>query len=593
MEGKAGLKYRINKYFIIVSILPIIVLGLLSYYLITNSVVDKFLNRTTAQITSNVAGLDDWFARLESTLYNLSTDYDTFRYFTEVNVDTIETPDIYQLVTILSTKSEDVIQLNNNHVDFIILIPTKEGGYPMYKGDYILGNSKITMDALGITKAAMENKEKVIWDRIYNASKTEAYDVGIKATIDPYSEQVVGVCILGYNVNSLNSLMQNIVNTDDEFAFFLDREGGIVQSSRHDTKDIMGANEDLLNMLQSTDQSNFDYRLDGELYRFFVCGSSTVPLKFVYAIPRRLILGDIRYMPYIILAVGMVLLVYIAIMSRRMYKDIYMPIHRLYRAMREFSYNNLGTKVDQNRWDELGLLTSAFNDMGVKITDLVKEVEVKERSKKRLEIQALQAQITPHFLYNTLNSVKALARLKRSDNIIQMVESLILLLRVSAQSDTELITVEEEMEYTSAYITIMNFRYDQSIKAVYEVNDNIRRYRMPKFTIQPIVENAIIHGFEGDDGECRLLIKASVREGMVWFEIMDNGVGMDGDTIAKIMDGRIKTNKYSSIGLPNIDQRLKLNFGETYGLAVESKEGQGTKIIINMPIMTEDTLGEP
>ena len=173
MNPKNSLKNRIIKYFLLVSILPVMLLGIVTYISISNSITGKFLDRTTTYISSNVSSMDNWFMRFEKTVSNLSTDYDVYRYYTEVNTDTINQTDIYRLISTVSTKSEDVINLNNDQIDFLMLIPVNSEGYPLYKGKYIMGSKNINIESLDIISEAIKNKDRIVWDRIYNSSGSQ------------------------------------------------------------------------------------------------------------------------------------------------------------------------------------------------------------------------------------------------------------------------------------------------------------------------------------------------------------------------------------------------------------------------------------
>lgn len=237
--------------------------------------------------------------------------------------------------------------------------------------------------------------------------------------------------------------------------------------------------------------------------------------------------------------------------------------------------------------DEIGHLSTRFNKMSYELKRLVERVQQEEIDKAAAEMRALHSQINPHFLYNTLGSVKWIASMQRADKIVDMTEALISMLRYAARFDGTLVTIREELNNIANYVTIQNVRYYDCIQMKYEIDDRLLDYRMPKMILQPIIENAIFHGLaeREEDGEIAIRIQ---RQGSdIAIEVRDNGVGMDEETIRSLVESGLEAGGTKGIGMYNVQRRIQLHFGQSYGIRAESKLGEGAVFTILLPVISE------
>lgn len=281
-----------------------------------------------------------------------------------------------------------------------------------------------------------------------------------------------------------------------------------------------------------------------------------------------------------------VILVLFAIVSSFYFSNIITrPIKRLMRNMtlvEQGKFDNL-PPVKSN--DEIGLLATRFEHMSAELKEMVERIYQEQVEKAEAEIRALQAQINPHFLYNTLNSLKWIASMQRSDKIVEMTEALISLLRYSAKTEERLVTVRDELDNIRNYLTIQKVRYFNKISVSYFIEEDVLDSPILKLTIQPIVENAIFHGI-ADLEEDGLITISAVRNGEneVIITVSDNGKGMNAETVERLrkrMNG--SEGDIGSIGVSNVHNRLQRVFGINYGLQFQSEEGSGTTFIISIP----------
>lgn len=221
------------------------------------------------------------------------------------------------------------------------------------------------------------------------------------------------------------------------------------------------------------------------------------------------------------------------------------------------------------------------------LTDkMVKEQEEKRRN----ELDALQSQINPHFLYNTLDSIMWMVESERYEDAISMVQALGKLLRISLSKGKNIISVGDELQHARSYLAIQKYRYKNKFVSCFEVEPGIEQYKTIKLVIQPLIENAIYYGMEYMDGEGELYIRAYTKEQDLYLEVEDNGPGMPEEQVKNLLTGGEKARQRGSgIGLKNVNQRIKLYFGDAYGLEIESEPDEGTTVRIHLPKTKEST----
>ena len=214
------------------------------------------------------------------------------------------------------------------------------------------------------------------------------------------------------------------------------------------------------------------------------------------------------------------------------------------------------------------------------------QVRQEEINLRKTELKALQAQINPHFLYNTLDSISWMCEQGKNAEAVRMVGALARLFRISISRGHEMIPIRDELQHAESYLEIQAQRYKDQFTYVFDVDENCLDYLCHKITLQPIIENAIYHGINGlvDDGE----ITVSVREDGedILFTVEDNGTGMTAEQISEIM-GR-EAGDRTGIGIKNVDDRLKIYFGSAYGITIESVPDEGTSVYIRLPKVLED-----
>jgi two-component system, sensor histidine kinase YesM len=262
-----------------------------------------------------------------------------------------------------------------------------------------------------------------------------------------------------------------------------------------------------------------------------------------------------------------------------------MPLKRVIRAMNEAKKGNLSICIKDDSKDEIGEVAENFNMMLNEIRNLMDNIRHKERQKRDAELKTLQAQINPHFLSNTLNTVKWLASMQKADNIEKLITALIQLLHASTGKGEDMIPLHEELEYIKSYISIQEYKYFDKFKVNYEIEQGILEHKVPRFLLQPVIENSIIHGIEPMEGQGLIVVKAYLYDGDIKLTVKDDGVGIPPETLKSIRSqgDTGSRSRFSGIGIVNVHERIQLLFGDKYGIHIESIPGLFTTVEITLP----------
>lgn len=276
-------------------------------------------------------------------------------------------------------------------------------------------------------------------------------------------------------------------------------------------------------------------------------------------------------------------------MSERISK----PILKLCRLMDRVKQGDFDVISDIRGYEEVNQLKDSFNEMAAEIKKLLEDIRDNEMQKRKSEMDFLRAQINPHFLYNTLFSIQCMIELKKNDQAVLMMAAFTDLLKKTLSVDTDFITLKEEFESTEKYLALQQIRYGDKVHYECEMGAETEPCLVPALIIQPIVENAIFHGIEAKAEAGLIIVESVVSEGALLITVSDDGVGLDEKELAR-MTAQFGEREYQSgrsIGILNVLNRIKINFGEEYGLTVESEPGIGTSVTMKFPVVLKEMQG--
>ena len=294
---------------------------------------------------------------------------------------------------------------------------------------------------------------------------------------------------------------------------------------------------------------------------------------------------SIYYMAWLmLLLVGIALIV----LDILLFRNITDPVYQLMRTMKEFGKGNYQVKASEDGIGELKVLSEHFNRMADRLQKQMDEIRKNEREKRKMEKKLLQSQINPHFLYNTLDSIIWMIQSGEYKGAEEMVSLLAKFFRTSLSQGKDMIPLEKELEHATSYLAIQNIRFKDKFEFCVHADETLLKYLCPKLSIQPLLENAIYHGMEGmfEDGEIH--INVYEKEDVIHIEVADNGLGMTAEKIDYIMNNKVVSSKRGSgIGVRNVSERIKLIYGEEYGISITSELDEGTTATITIPKLEE------
>ena len=422
--------------------------------------------------------------------------------------------------------------------------------------------------------------------KILSGSMTKRYFSMGRKIIDIYSLKELGFINIEVDESVLTGSFSDL-SEDDSRIFICDDMGNIIASSDDDFTPIDSNNSSYYNTMIADDNANYvSYVEDGKKYVAIYSSFNYGKWYVVKTIPEAILYADVNRMQLYSI-IGLIIPLIIMINAIVIYtKKITKPIEVMMLQMQEVEAGNLNVMVESNVYNELDDLSDSFNHMVNQIKKLMEDIVKVEQNKNELELEVLHAQINPHFLYNTLNTIRWMAKIKGEDSIADALIALVKLLRVSISFGNNMITLQEEIQYIENYILIQKLRFNQLFEIHYDIKEGHKRLNIPKLILQPIVENSLIYGIdEAEKREEPIIIEIFTREQEEYVEIVvrDNGNGIEQEILNNIFKQEANINRFSKVGLNNVNQRLKLYLGEAYGLQIVSSLNEGTTVIIRVP----------
>ncbi|WP_304941962.1 sensor histidine kinase [Vallitalea guaymasensis] len=456
---------------------------------------------------------------------------------------------------------------------------------------YSIGATKIT-SAYSIQKALMDSSGQPVWlptkkenieilsgifDKYYFTLARRIIDFN---TLDDY-----GYLMINMEEVILEQAYKSLIDDENVELFICDKNGVIIS---HPDKSKIGttirykryANE----VLTSKDNNSYvQYKdkidkvaiystIDSNGWKIIKTISTGYLYEEINNIQKYFLLGGFLY--------GIVIILFMIFFSIR-YTE---PMMKMKKVINKVEQGDLTVRTEVHSNDEIGQLGDSLNNMISEMEVLIDKLVKEEQAKKEVELEALHAQINPHFLYNTLNTIKWMAKIQGNKSVSRAITALIKLLRISTNLGRDMITLEEEIDYVKNYIVIQKLRFNEAINLTYNIDSDCLGLTVPKLFLQPIVENSIIYGIGDENNELNIEIKAFTRGEDLIIEITDDGPGIEDEILEKIFKSQTDRNKFSKVGLNNVNQRIKLYCGSDYGLQIETKVGAGTLVRVRLNV---------
>ena len=392
-----------------------------------------------------------------------------------------------------------------------------------------------------------------------------------------------GVFFIDLNYSAISGLCDQSTVGTKGYAFILDAKGNIVYHPQQQQlyNELQTEN---ISLIMDTEEDTVltGTGNDGKLYS--ISRSEKTGWTVVDCTNVKELLSKSRQAQSVYVLTAIILVIVALLFSRFMARSITLPIQKLRDSMKKVQEGDFSVSdVVVDSRNEIGSLTKSFDVMTHRIHELMEQNVHEQEEKRKSELKALQSQINPHFLYNTLDSIIWMAEGKKNEEVVLMTASLARLLRQSISNEDEVVPIANEVEYARGYLTIQKMRYKDKLEFQIDVDSSILYIPLIKLVLQPIIENAIYHGLKYKESKGLLIVKGFMKDGNAVLQVIDDGVGMDEETLAHIYD-KHKVNYHSNgVGVYNVQKRLKLYYGDGYGITYESEKGKGTTATITIP----------
>ncbi|MDF2959424.1 MAG: sensor histidine kinase [Paenibacillus sp.] len=407
-----------------------------------------------------------------------------------------------------------------------------------------------------------------------------------------YNRVPVGVVMIDLNDKIIQS-NYDIRPSNDSYVYVLDSHGEYLYQSASKTGENAGnlldiEGEALLKRLLNTNQVQ-EEAIGGVKHLVVSSTSEFTGWTTVGIIPEHTLVKDSVVLRNQI--IQLVLLVYVAVLlvSIAVTSHITKNLRRLRNSMKRVQEGSFIATTHITSEDEVGQLSHVFQSMLYRLRESMNEIKQRERLKREAELTALQAQIRPHFLYNSLNTIKYMASLNHAGNIEEVSSSLIELLRGVLGNTNEFITLREELHYVQSYINIQKYKYADRFSVHYQVSPDLLDTPVLKLILQPLVENAVTHGVGSIREKGVISVKAFLEDGLVKFEVTDNGIGMTAEQIHHALETNTLQERFRSggMGIRNVNERIQMVYGPRYGIQIFSRPNAFTKAEITIPLYRE------
>ncbi len=393
-----------------------------------------------------------------------------------------------------------------------------------------------------------------------------------------------GVVFIDLNYSAISELCdQNSIGSKG-YVFLLDQDGNVVYHPQQQQlyNELQTENIDLV---MNTDKETLMDGSGDNAKIYTISRSEKTGWTVVGCTNVAELLKDSKKARSIYVLVAAILVVVALVLSNLISRNITRPLQQLRDSMARVQEGDFGAaEVEVTSRNEVGSLTRSFNVMTSRIQELMKQNIYEQQQKRKSELKALQSQINPHFLYNTLDSIIWMAEGKKNEEVVVMTASLARLLRQSISNEEEQVPIGQEVEYARSYLTIQKMRYKDKLEFQIQVDAQIMGVPIIKLVLQPLIENAIYHGLKYKEGK-GLLIVRGYREGEnAVIQIRDNGAGMDEQTLSHIFEKHKVNYRSNGVGVYNVQKRLQLYYGMDYGITYSSRQGEGTTASIVIPM---------
>lgn len=578
-----SLKKKLLIFYSILFILPLLLISIIIYMEVSQSMLEKiqFSARQSYQQSSSYLEykIMQMIQRTDVVVTNSSLKE-------SIRGNSADRTDIHRQLSLKESIRSYLQSVENNTQSIRIRLYIADELELLADDSYILRISE-TDDALWYQK---KGSQKVYFaPGIYLEPENRDKYVALVRDIPEEDNYRVRNAVLRMDIGiaELEEILQNATPTENAVTYLVNTENLIVLSSNREKLAAAGLDGELPEGFQysryAQEEDLTEKQLDQDIVYCMRNKIRNTDWEMVTVIPRSDMISGISRLQYMVAGLMILFGLLTIAGGTTIISWIVRRISYLNDSFNQVKSGDMRVYLDNDTKDEIGVLYDNYNEMIARTRELMDEKYRMGVYLKSAELKALQSQINPHFLYNTLDMVNWLAYAGRTDDIHDAVVSLSKYYRLILNKGQDTLSLSEELQHVSYYIKIQDIRFPGRLTYCEDVENGVKGSIVPKIILQPLVENAIQHGiWEKEDKKGCIRIEGFQENGIVCIRVTDDGVGMDGETLAHVMDGSLESSG-SSYGVKNVHARLQLMYGEDYGLSYESTPGKGTCVTLRFP----------
>ena len=597
---KISLKTKLMIITIIFIVYPVVIIGYFGY----RNYADTMTNKAISDMRSSAAELtgliSDRMTKLS--LYSVQFLYDNTIY--EANRELTIGAFDYEEVNRFNAYLQSNLYLKGE-IDEILVRFVKDN--MVFQVNKNMGSNTSSIEHLDeLYSRAKVSRGKPVWYISYKDGKVKGLYITKIIYDNNDIKKEIGLLVFKVNEQYLTEVLNNYMTNTKQNVSLYGSDGREVFS--YEPLDI--GYKDQISNLAGSDTGEKEIRVGNDT--IYLLSDIIMPddWKLVMSISSNVLLKDVRNIARLILVLCAATLPICLLLAEFLYSDIIKPVNLLMKRMHQVEKGDIGVTIENKREDEFGYMNMTFNRMSLQIKNLIDTVYKNQIATKDAEIKALQAQINPHFLYNTLDSINWKAKMNGIEEISEMVSALSSIIEANLnRSNEKYITLDKEVEYINNYYLLLKKRFGKKINMETEIEEDTLACMIPKLIVQPIVENAVYHGIEMKVGNGTIRLKTRRNGDRLYIDVIDDGAGIDEDTLCALNksleetayeadaagEAAVDLPVSSSIGIINVHKRIRLLYGDGYGLNITSRASEGTRVSICLPAIPaqSDENGQP
>ena len=475
-----------------------------------------------------------------------------------------------------------------------IIYPAQAKNITVYDTDgkifYDLGYDGFYQEDVDRILSQLEEQDQDVWAYVHTYRDRNILVLG-RRIYEHYSKsRVIGYTLISIEEKIFSkTVLEPVGLSDSSNIMYMNLDGTVLSSWNRSIALGEKTGDELLKKIQERlpkKTSSFSIQEDGEDQLVTYIFNKNLNQLFVYTMPYHYINSEVYAMLKHILVVVVFLVLLCIVIVAMVYQGIMSPIKRMLEFCCEVSEGKLSVRIQDKHKDELSRLSGSMDHMADTIEHLMDQQKSQEKKKRELELQMLQYQLNPHFLFNTLNSLRFVAAMHKDQIVSDGIQALSSLLQNTLTNKNEYITIQEELENLENYFSILRIRYAGSFEYSFHVEeDELLSCLVPKLILQPLAENSVMHGSSDNGTVMEIQITCWREDENVIIELSDDGKGFE------VTDDALAPHpERKRIGVANVNDRIQLNFGRKYGLKIDSQPGHGTTCTLTLPELYADTL---